>query len=156
MAEEVVCLFNKYGFCKFKQICRNRHVAEVCKDGNCETTNCVKRHPRSCRYYSFYGRCKFSEFCHYSHDIPTKLSQADLNNKENEFLRSRVESIEKKNCEIVENLELKIKELEGKISEILGNEETRLKYFIEVNEKVVKETTKSPTECYGSTYYENV
>ena len=61
MAElsENVCRFNKHGFCKFRDLCRYKHVDELCARQNCSGVNCSKRHPRLCRFHSRFGFCKF-------------------------------------------------------------------------------------------------
>ena len=66
MAAEQVCNFYKYGHCKFMDLCRNKHVKELCQNEVCEVINCPLRHPKTCRFYLFYGRCKF-EPCSYLH-----------------------------------------------------------------------------------------
>ena len=30
MAHEVLCLFNKFGFCKYQDRCRKKHTNEIC------------------------------------------------------------------------------------------------------------------------------
>ena len=68
MAYEDLCLFNKFGYCKYLDTCRKRHTKEVCENSNCEVNKCGKRHPKPCRFYLEYGRCKFGEYCYYKHD----------------------------------------------------------------------------------------
>ena len=60
------CLHNKFSHCKFQGSCRHRY-------SSCDTdifiiSSCDKRHPRICRYYINYGRCKFNP-CSYSHAV---------------------------------------------------------------------------------------
>ena len=65
--EDKVCVFNKYGYCKYAQNCRRKHVDIICEIGNCEEKACERRHPKVCKYFSFYKRCKFGEFCRFKH-----------------------------------------------------------------------------------------
>jgi hypothetical protein len=65
---ENVCRHNKFGFCKYGNTCRKRHIDEVCESKDCETKLCPRRHPRSCRFFSEFGRCKFGEFCRFKHE----------------------------------------------------------------------------------------
>ena len=65
--ETKVCEFNKFGFCKFNQSCRKRHVDKLCEEENCKESFYENRHPKHCRYYSIYKRCKFGDFCRFKH-----------------------------------------------------------------------------------------
>ena len=62
-----ICRHFKFGFCRYKEHCRKRHISETCADESCEIEKCTKRHPKMCRYYETYKRCKFTEYCLYSH-----------------------------------------------------------------------------------------
>ena len=66
MAAEHVCKFYQFGHCKFMDLCRKKHVAQLCENETCEVIGCSLRHPRPCRFYQLYGRCKF-EPCSYQH-----------------------------------------------------------------------------------------
>ena len=68
MDVNTLCLHNKFGHCKFRDTCRHRHVYSLCDTDNCDISSCDKRHPRICRYYLNYGRCKFDP-CSYSHAV---------------------------------------------------------------------------------------
>ena len=61
-----ICLYNKFGHCRYKDTCRHRHVSIICDTVNCNIALCDKRHPKICRYFLNYGRCKFNP-CSYSH-----------------------------------------------------------------------------------------
>ena len=93
-----VCRHNKFGFCKHGQSCRKRHVDELCNIESCDINICEKRHPRSCRFFAEYGRCKFLDFCKYKH----------VNNMKNE---SSVDNEMKIMFEKQTNMENEIKEL---------------------------------------------
>ena len=54
-----ICRYNQTGFCKFKNTCPNIHVNEICLVKNCSLNQCVKRHPKKCKYYAEYKYCKF-------------------------------------------------------------------------------------------------
>ena len=113
--DTLVCRYNKYGYCRFKDTCRNRHIDEICDDSQCVRDSCQKRHPRSCVFYQAYKRCKFGSECKYRHDLvshaPTEevslLSKVDelkiaitLLRKENENLKMKLETIELKTLDI--------------------------------------------------------
>ena len=67
-----VCQHHKYGFCKFLDKCKYKHVKENCNDKSCEINDCVKRHPMLCRYFKEFARCKFGFGWQY--DLSKKLN----------------------------------------------------------------------------------
>ena len=40
MATQSVYEFNKFGFCKYKEMCRKKHVGELCENLNCDIKTC--------------------------------------------------------------------------------------------------------------------
>ena len=66
--QQPICVYYKTGFCKFRDHCKNMHIEELCSDSACTGDNCLRRHPKMCRFYAFLGSCKFSDRCSYSHD----------------------------------------------------------------------------------------
>ena len=62
-----ICLHHQHGHCKYGVHCRNLHTTETCDNFPCTTTTCSKRHPKICRFFSIYGRCKFNDSCSYLH-----------------------------------------------------------------------------------------
>ena len=55
-----VCLHFQFGF-QFGESCRKRHEKKICDVSNCDR-KCINRHPKSCRYYTFYGVFKYKFF----------------------------------------------------------------------------------------------
>ena len=108
MAIENICLHNKYGFCKFRDTCRKRHVAEKCEKVNCEIENCLERHPRECRFFRKFGRCKFTDFCFYEHKIDDNL---------NDDFMTDLTSVKAKLVEVEKILENKENRMEKIITE---------------------------------------
>ena len=86
MAVETICNFYKYGYCKFKMSCKNKHVTTVCDDEKCNPIKCEKRHPRLCKYISNYGSCKLGSICAYSHDHRRKNENDRLEKKLDELI----------------------------------------------------------------------
>ena len=68
LSTETICKFNQRGFCKFRSMCRKRHIIEVCQKINCDISGCQLRHPQKCRYFYIYGECKFEDDCAYLHE----------------------------------------------------------------------------------------
>ena len=60
----------------------------MCTSDNCEVHKCSLRHPKSCRYYREYGRCKYNP-CAFKH----KDSENDFINQksENITLKGKIE-----------------------------------------------------------------
>ena len=109
-----VCEFNKSGFCKFSEKFRKRHIEQLCETENCEELLCEKRHPKLCKYYSIYKRCKFGEYCKYNH---SGNYPRDVNT-----LETKIENLEKtvlQNQNIIDNMSGKINELENVLKEIM-------------------------------------
>ena len=115
-----VCQHFKYGFCKYQEKCRQKHTSEICLKKDCEIDKCSQRHPRVCKYYREYKRCKFGSFCAYRHE----------DSKENVDKASTEKTIEmeKKISCLSELLDLK--------SEEVRNLELKLNTF----EKLLKQT----------------
>ena len=100
MTTENTCHFFKYGHCKFGVNCRRFHEKEVCENYYCESVKCSKRHPRKCKFYQEYRRCKFGDYCSYSHEVKELFP---LNNMDD--IKERLEALEK---------DVKVKEAEIK------------------------------------------
>ena len=67
MSAETVCKFFKFGYCKFGLTCFKQHEKENCEKFSCDIEKCSLRHPRKFKFYMEYRRCKFGEYCSYSH-----------------------------------------------------------------------------------------
>ena len=76
-----VCRFNKNGFCKFGEECRNRHVREICGVPQCGEQECERRHPRPCRFFAIYGSCRFGEDCAYLHKVKKDDAVVELEHR---------------------------------------------------------------------------
>ena len=164
MAAENVCQRNKYGFCKFRQVCRKQHITEKCENLNCEIENCLQRHPQECRYFRSYGRCKFSEFCFYEHKVgdkttprnefekvTAKLEDFATRFQEKEERLDAVEKISERQIEEAKDLRNELEEksaqiklLENKI-EKLSETLLKCKPFTEPEDEIQKEVV-SPSE----------
>ena len=72
---------------------------------------CSERQPRKCFYFEKFNRCKFGDFCLYSHleDIGKAYQEYELQN-----VKERVSLLEK----LVKEKEVKVTDLENKIYDI--------------------------------------
>ena len=101
MATETICKFNQSGFCKFQSHCRKQHYMEICTNTQCSMVTCVYSHPRLCRYFNNFGRCKFEESCAYLHKKDDSLSDFRKDQeKEIKKLRNEVEELNKQVIEL--------------------------------------------------------
>ena len=140
MAVDTICNFFKYGYCKFKMSCKNKHVTTVCDDEKCKPKECEKRHPRLCKYVAKYGSCKLGSICAYSHENHERKNENQrLEKKLDELIvmvtkkddmivmcENKIEDLMQKNREkdaIIEKLVRDVKDLETMVkNEIISKE----------------------------------
>ena len=98
-----VCKYQKFGFCKFKDSCKNQHLVEICENLSlcANLKSCLKRHPRVCKSYAIEKFCKFQAGCAYHH------KEENINNE----MKNKVDDLEK----MVNGLSEKIVQLENKL-----------------------------------------
>ena len=106
MANQNVCKYNKFGYCRYRETCRNLHIDEICEYKTYDITTCRQRHPRECRYFREYSKCKFDP-CKFKHIL--HISQ-------NADIEKIVKDIQKCN-EQLEVFEMQIKKMEEVINE---------------------------------------
>ena len=104
-----ICKFEKFGYCKLKDECKDYHPTEICSLQICNVGKCLKRHPKPCKYFKS-GNCRFKESCKYEHqeEINTKelldriiKLENELNNQINtKGLNDRVVELENENLKI--------------------------------------------------------
>ena len=132
--EEVICQYDKFGYCRYQKECKKRHLSRECEDlDDCANSrSCQKRHPKRCKKYAS-GNCRFGNDCAYKHQKPTK-------NQDHEDLKVKLEKVEKvlhamtrkvlsleeevkdsKNKSITDDI---IKDLKKKVSELCEENET--------------------------------
>ena len=90
-----VCMFNKFGFCKWEANCKKIHLDEICLLEECESRKCNKRHPRHCKYFSERGFCKYGSSCRFDHKPPKYIRS----------IVSRLEALEKENLKLLKVIE---------------------------------------------------
>ena len=108
--EGKLCYHQKFGFCKFKERCKNQHLEETFQElpAFLNTKSCHKRHPKECKQYEK-GFCRFGPCCAYSHQEKSILMVRSNNTK----INVKVEMLEKMVLEMAE----KIMKLETKVKE---------------------------------------
>ena len=126
--EEEVCLYQKYGFCKYKLDCQKRHFTEECKDlERCKIKqSCDKRYPKLCKKYLLEAFCKFGQECHYQHKEKDKSEEHKLKERIEELEKVVKENVaaESKMENAVRQMEIVVKAMTRKVlylEEEIGN-----------------------------------
>ena len=102
-----VCMFDKFGFCKWELKCQKIHLKETCLLEECENmSRCQKRHPRPCKFTER-GFCKYGDNSRFNHRPPKYLrsliSRLDALERENVRLLTVIEDQDRKIDKISEN-----------------------------------------------------
>ena len=107
MAAPSVCLCNKFGYCKHKELCRKQHVNDICENVSCELSLCIWRHPKTCKYYRELGRCKFDP-CAFKHVGNNSLDKLNEENREILYklyvVDKALKAFEEEETEVTENM----------------------------------------------------
>ena len=90
VAEEV------YGYCKFSETCRKRHISEKCHNKHCDVRRCSLRHPKICRYFRDIGFCIFGDYCCFVHKVSSDEKVREIFDK--------LEKMEKKYTDLEKQL----------------------------------------------------
>ena len=126
--EKEVCLYQKYGFCRYKEKCFKRHLKEECKDLNCPTKKmCNKRHPKLCKRYALEKSCIFGEKCDYLHR-ESEMSQ------DQKKMKDRIEELE----QVVKGKSTEEKEMKNAIIELEKVLKAMTRKVIFLEEEVIK------------------
>ena len=107
MVNKNVCKYNKFGFCKFGNICFRKHENRICENERCEIQECLLRHPRKCRFFLEYSYCKFGTYCKFKHE--TFVAQETV--KEINYLKTKLDALTLDILEKEEEINMKKKEL---------------------------------------------
>ena len=149
MAAMNICVYNKFGFCKYGVTCRKKHEELKCENASCEIFDCLKRHPRECRYFRDFKRCKYNEYCRYEHKENSEMDENGNRKCKDETkileLETRLENAEKSlriiNEKLIEKEEL-FQDIEKKLSEFVNE--------CSVKTSLPKNPSRSPRRDLGS------
>ena len=102
--ESEICMYSKFGFCKYRNNCSRHHFEEECENlSSCKNVKtCDKRHPKVCRKFNSVKGCT-STNCAYNHIESNKSLTTDLIKiMENKLLEmsTRINNQEKELIEI--------------------------------------------------------
>ena len=132
----VICLYNKFGYCKYGENCRRKHENRICHSENCHIEICSKRHPRKCRYFATYKYCKFNQYCRYSHcEIETE-DRSDTS-EDNESNKNYYKDIIAGHLNEIEFLKAEIIEKDNEISNLKEEIDKTYKEVADLQEMVV-------------------
>ena len=111
--EGEVCIYQKYGYCKYKESCKNKHLEETCQQRSAclNQKSCHRRHPRGCKRYGVEGYCRFGAGCAYHHQEQPSPSEKVVDTE----VKMKLENLEKTVVEMAEKitkLECKMQEME--------------------------------------------
>ena len=141
---ETICKFNQTGFCKFLSHCRNQHVMDIYPTNQCKDMHCVLRHPRTCKFFSNFGRCKFDEECAYLHNSRNQTIDLEIRELESELRKTKTKIKELENIQermdkletiqkASEEIDMKMSDRVFRIESIL-EERNQPKPFVEGNQ----------------------
>ena len=149
MAQQNVCRYFKFGYCKFLDMCRLRHISEICRNSSCEIRNCSLRHPKSCKYFRDYRRCKFGEYCYFAHkESENENSVVEIRVKM-EDNKKKIDDLEKQISEKdiqITDLVFKLEELKSFTKEYLINKVNNLENIISEKDVLI-ENLMSKVKC---------
>ena len=77
-----VCSYEKFGFCRMREVCDLFHPTENCSDVNCRIVDCRRRHPQPCKFFGSQQGCSFGNSCKFSH-IPIEVCKDEDCNRMN-------------------------------------------------------------------------
>ena len=112
--EEEVCIYQKFGYCRYNERCKKKHLEETCQQRTAcvNQKTCHKRHPRGCKRYGVEGFCGFGAGCAYHHqERPSSHEKVDSTE-----IEMKLENLEKTVVEMadqINKLECKIKQMEA-------------------------------------------
>ena len=157
MASPILCLFNKFGYCKFGETCRKQHINKICDESSCEIYTCKQRHPKNCKYFKKYGRCKFSP-CAFKHEV--FMNHYERLDKDIKDLNDKIRALE----EIIMIKEKTINEITANVFEIERKQSetsrgTNMEAFderVEAFEKKLIEKIDDKLEAFRNTLFENI
>ena len=140
MATQTICPFNKYGYCKHKELCRKHHENKLCDKPSCDISTCSLRHPKNCKWYREYSYCKFNP-CAFKHFDNSNSIDMDKYQKENEVIVNKLANIEKEIEKLQQNEEEIVRkrifdEKILKLESIIAEKDVKIESFVQRIEKM--------------------
>merc|ERR1712208_104109 len=110
------------GFCKYGDRCHFRHAKQICNNSNCDVFLCENRHPKICKWYQEYSRCKSTTYCKFKHvkidSIENIMDKIKENTNNLNELDKKMEKIEKAEIDIQKQIEQKLEDFKTRLIEM--------------------------------------
>ena len=134
--------FHKFG--KHGDMCRKLHVNQICENPSCKVMCCLKRHPKHCKFYKNYKRCKFDP-CAFLHTDDTDTFE--YLKKENQSILLKLNENDK-SIKALKAKEIETENLIGKLLEIEKKIEifTNIRQDIHTKDEIIDDLRKKVTE----------
>ena len=142
---KVRCKYQNIGYCKYQNNCKYLHNSKICLKTQCKEKNCIKRHPKECRYKE---KCKKGTNCLYRHDKTSESKEMSL-----------LKNLNKKLLKEITVLKLRLKETEDIESELRNNLKSSkdvVKAFKRSAETLIVKTTSLKLEIETEKAYVKV
>ena len=147
MANESICKFNQSGFCKYQTHCRKQYIMDICPTSLCSNMSCSLRHPKVCKFFTNFRRCKFGESCAYLHgpnietddvrigeleqeikNLQAKINEIETSLLKLEHIEERIKSVEEsnnKNCESIKDVKNSLNQKASQFDEMKKTSDER-------------------------------
>ena len=108
--EDEVCIFDKFGFCRFKSTCKRKHFDQKCEDlSSCKIfKSCMKRHPKN-----MYKVCSFQDVSRFGSTCAYNNKEINSNTEDSE-MKEKVKLLEA----VVQKMFLNVIKLEAEVNEL--------------------------------------
>ena len=140
--ERDICKHFMYGYCKLKHECPKEHIDILCQNyRECDNNGCVKRHPKTCRYFARNRRCRY-ERCAYSHDkdgIDFKIETAE---NEISALRDDIKELKKTNKEKLDDVRVEARCNSQQLATLINTGNEVLERL-----RIVEQEQTKPSKC---------
>ena len=136
-SHETICKFNQSGFCKYQNHCRKQHIMDICPTPMCN--NMSFRHPKVCKFFNNFKRCKFGELCAYLHGPEIQTEDGKISELEENLAQVKAE-IRK-----VEATLLKLENIENRMRSVEDSNRRNNERIEEVNQTLDQKTFSEKT-----------
>ena len=82
-------------YCKYGIQCEKNHYNNICQVQVCRSRACTDRHPRTCKYFSNNGDCRYKDKCAYVHAFDKEYEKLEMLEKDIAILKDEVKKLSK-------------------------------------------------------------
>ena len=113
-----------------QQHCPKQHINVICPNiQNCDNEFCIKRHPKTCKYFARNNKCKFKQ-CAYSHEKTEYHLKVEYLEKMVGILQREVKELTKTNTEISDkflSLTEQVTDMKNTLNEVVNKSKSMQK-----------------------------